>query len=48
MIDPGGLCLLLDEGVNGKLNVIDTRTNRVVRIVEGLSKGGLATAILTR
>jgi DNA-binding beta-propeller fold protein YncE len=47
-IDPGGEHLLVDEGFSGTLNVIDTRSNRVVRTVEGLTTGGLGGAVISQ
>lgn len=47
-IDPTGERLLLDESFSGVLNVIDTRTNRVIKTVEGLTTGGLGGAVVIR
>jgi DNA-binding beta-propeller fold protein YncE len=38
---PDGSYLFVDESLNGTLNVIDTRTNRIVKTVEGLTTGGM-------
>lgn len=45
-IDPTGARLILDERVNGVMNIIDTRTNRVIKTVDGLSIGGLGGVIV--
>lgn len=45
-ISPDGLRLFVDEGFTGTLNIIDTRTNQIVRTVQGLTTGSLGAGFI--
>ncbi len=47
-IDASGQQLVLDEGFSGVINFIDTRTNRVVKTLTGLTTGGLGGAVVVQ
>ena len=47
-VDPGGTRLFVDESFRGTLNIIDTRTNSIVRTITGLSTGGLASGFVLK
>ena len=45
-ITPDGLLLILDESFKGTLNFVDTRTNKIIKTVEGLTTGSLASTVI--
>ncbi len=47
-ITPDGTRLFVDDAADGKLHIINTRTNRVIQVVEGLTTGSLGAGIILR